>query len=44
MVDRIVEKMCRLCMNRDNLTCVWGKADGEKITEKILFVCGIKVK
>lgn len=41
MVD---QKMCRLCMDKDNLTCIWGKADSEKIIDKIYFVCEIKVR
>lgn len=35
--------ICRLCMSKDNLTSIWGKADGEKINDKIKFVCGLIV-
>ncbi|XP_070508589.1 uncharacterized protein [Chironomus tepperi] len=39
----VEQKMCRLCMTKENLTSLWGKADGEKISEKIFFTCGIKI-
>ncbi|KAG5684583.1 hypothetical protein PVAND_013808 [Polypedilum vanderplanki] len=39
----VEQKMCRLCMEKENLTSLWGRADSEKISEKIFYVCGIKV-
>lgn len=36
--------ICRLCMGKENLTSIWGKADGDKINEKIHFLCGIIVR
>lgn len=41
MVD---QKMCRICMAKENLTSVFSIMDGGKISEKINFVCGIKVR
>jgi hypothetical protein len=36
-------RMCRVCMKKDNLTSIFSIMDGEKLSDKLQFVCGITV-